>query len=484
MKFNLTKSKAARATLTVNLAGGDAFRESPRLELASLFLTVTLSDQFYRSGDATAARVKTLIAEQPDKRFVAKAALYARTEAGLRSVTHLAAGELARQVKGEAWTAPFFARLVHRPDDALEILAYTLNAYGRPLPNALKRGLGAALARFDEYQLAKYRRPDAEVSLVDAVNLVHPPHNEALRKLVNGTLPPAATWETRLTQAGQRVAAAEDGDDENALADAKAETWRELIHTRKLGYFALLRNLRNILTDAPDLVEAAVAMLTDARLIRRSLVTPFRFTTALDALRAANLPDAGPVLAALSVAVDLSLENVPRFEGRTLIALDGSGSMMGRPIQIGALFAATLAKANAGAEVLLFSDDAKYVSLNRRDSTLTLADQLTKSCKAAGTDFHAVFRTARTAYDRLIILSDMQGWMGGGAPTASFAAYRQRHRADPKVFSFDLAGHGTLQFPERHVFCLAGFSDKALETLRLLDADADALLRRIEAVEL
>lgn len=225
-------------------------------------------------------------------------------------------------------------------------------------------------------------------------------------------------------------------------------------------------------------------MLTDARLIRRSLVMPFRFTTALEALHAADLPNASVVLAALSAAVDIALENVPRFEGKTLVALDGSGSMMGRPIKIGALFAATLAKANAGADVMLFSDDARYVSLNRRDSTLTLAGQLERSCRAAGTDFNAVFKTARTAYDRLIILSDLQGWMGGGAPTASFAAYRQRHRADPKVFSFDLAGLGTLQFPERNVFCLAGFSDQALETLKLLDGDSGALLRRIEAVEL
>ena len=478
MKFNWNKTRPTRAE-TVNLAGGDAFRESPKLELAALLLTATLGDQFYRTGDASAARVKTLIAQTADKRFVAKAALYARKEAGMRSVTHLAAGEIAQSVKGEQWTAPFFARLVHRPDDALEILAYQLSAYGRPVPNSLKKGLGAALARFDEYQLAKYRRDDAEISLVDAVNLVHPPHSEALRKLVNGTLSPAETWETKLTQAGQAAAG-----DEDALAEAKADVWRELLTTRKLGYFALLRNLRNILTQAPELTEAAVAMLTDARLIRRSLVMPFRFTTALEALHATNLPNAGIVLAALSVAVDVSLENVPKFEGRTLIALDGSGSMMGRPIKIGALFAAALAKSNTGADVMLFSDDARYVSLNRRDSTLTLAGWLESQCASAGTNFHAVFERAAQAYDRIIILSDMQGWIGGNAPTETLAIYRLCHACDPKVYSFDLAGYGTLQFPERNVFCLAGFTDKALETLKLLDGDAGSLVRQIEAVEL
>ena len=91
MKFNQPRARPARAD-TVNLAGGDAFRESPRLELAALMLPATLGDQFYRTADRSAARVKTLIAQTADKRFVARAALFARKQAGLRSVTHLAAG--------------------------------------------------------------------------------------------------------------------------------------------------------------------------------------------------------------------------------------------------------------------------------------------------------------------------------------------------------------------------------------------------------
>jgi hypothetical protein len=58
-----------------------------------------------------------------------------------------------------------------------------------------------------------------------------------------------------------------------------------------------------------------------------------------------------------------------------------------------------------------------------------------------------------------------------------------RTGADPRVFSFDLAGHGTPQFPERNVFTLAGFSDKTLQTMRFLEEDKSALLREIEAVE-
>lgn len=477
MKFNTLLKRAMRGS-TTNLAGGRAFTQSPKDEFVSILLTATLDDQFYRSGDATTVRLKELIALTGDKAFAAKAAIYARTKAGMRSGSHLVAAELARAVKGASWTKRFYDRVVHRPDDALEILSCYLATYARPIPNALKKGLGAALARFDEYQLAKYRRDSAELKLVDAVNLLHPPHSEPLRKLVRGELAPAETWETKLTQAGAR------GEDEEEVAALKGAAWDDLIASRKLGYFALLRNLRNILEQAPQCVDAALAMLVDKRLIAKSLVLPFRYLTALEAVQASGLPRAGDVLAALSDAADAALANVPRFEGRTLVALDGSGSMNGRPLAVGALFAAVLAKANAGATVMVFSNDAEFVALNRRDSTLTLARQIAGRAPKGGTNFHAIFQRAKSACERIVILSDMQGWIGHDAPTATFAAYKQRTAADPRVFSFDLAGYGTLQFPERNVFCLAGFSDKALQTMRFLEEDKGALLREIEAIEL
>ncbi|EDY18771.1 TROVE domain protein [Chthoniobacter flavus Ellin428] len=341
-----------------------------------------------------------------------------------------------------------------------------------------RRASARALAEFDEYQLAKYRRDTAELKLVDAVNLLHPPHSEPLRKLMRGDLAPAATWETKLTQAGAR------GENEEEVAELKSAAWEELIASRKLGYFALLRNLRNILEQAPQCVDAALAMLVDERLIAKSLVLPFRYLTALEAVQSSKLPRASDVLPALSEAVDKSLANVPAFDGRTLIALDGSGSMNGRPLAIGSLFAAVLAKANVGATVMVFSNDADFVALNRRDSTLTLTREIARHAPGGGTNFHAIFQRTTCAYDRIVILSDMQGWMGHQAPTDTFAAYKQRTGCDPHVFSFDLAGYGTLQFPERNVYCLAGFSDKAFQTMRFLEEDKHALVHEIEAIEL
>lgn len=467
-------SRGQAAPNTVNLAGGRAFTQTAKLELVSVLLTTFLEDEFYRSEQQTIARIRELIVKVGDPRFVAQAALYARHTYGMRSVSHLVAGELAKSVKGASWSKHFYAQVVRRPDDVLETLGYYLAVYGRPVPNSLKKGLGAALARFDEYQLGKYKREHSAFKLVDAVNLLRPPATPALTQLVRGELAPAATWETQLTQAGAAETPA-------LAAAAKAEAWAALVREHQLGYLALLRNVRNILTHAPEVVEELCAQLASETAVRKSLVFPFQFLSAVAVLQQGNLPGASRVMEALNAAIDHSLANVPQFGGHTLVALDSSGSMAGRPQAIGSLFAATLVKAT-GADLMLFSDDARYISLNRRDTTLTAAQGI--PFVSGGTNFNAIFQRANRAYDRIVILSDMQGWMGDGAPVRAFADYKMRHAVTPRIFSFDLKGYGTLQFPQERVYCLAGWSDRVFEVMQKLDRDPAALVREVEAVPL
>lgn len=107
----------------------------------------------------------------------------------------------------------------------------------------------------------------------------------------------------------------------------KAKDWEQLIKSGGLGYFALLQNLRTILTSVPHLINEVVDRLTDERLIWRSRVRPSCFIPAVEALEKDPPYGALRVLAALSDAVDLSLANEPKFSGHTLVALDDSGLM-------------------------------------------------------------------------------------------------------------------------------------------------------------
>ncbi len=484
-RFAFWKSKASDPD-TLNLAGGQAHALSPKLAYATALMTTFTTDTFYASAGAQVDRIAELTRTLEDPLFAAKAAVFTRTRNGLRSVSHIVAGELAQRpdVKGAPWLRSFFRRVVQRPDDVTETLAY-LKGRGNPslrkLSNALKRGFGEALSGFDAYQLAKYLRADRDPNLIDAVNLLHPKSTPALQALMTGALKPAETWETRLSKAGQTASA--DGLSEQEKLDLKGQAWIDLLSSRKLGYLACLRNLRNIAEQAPTYFPLALQLLTDPRQVEKSRVLPFQIFTAAEVLKGTKA-DTGATRKALDEALELSLMNVPAFEGKTLIAVDVSGSMNGRPLRIAALLAAVLYKSQAQADVLLFDTSAKALRLHPRDSLTTLASTIEKAATGGGTDFRLIFTALKQAYDRILILSDMQAWVGNHTPAAEAAAYRKKFKADPRIFSFDLTGHGSIQFPEAKVYALAGFTDAVLGVLKELEKDPAALVKAIEAVEL
>lgn len=480
-KFNATIPKGK--TKTTNFAGGEAYKQSKELELVSILLTSFVSDTFYRSSNDTLDRLKTLLYEV-DPKFAAKAAIFARDKFGMRSITHALAGELTSHSTGLDWTKNFYDKVVVRPDDMMEIMGYYLSnktdAKKPKFPNSLKKGFAKAFDRFDGYQIAKYKADSKEVKLVDVVNLVHPvptsKNKEALSQLISGDLKNTQTWESMLSQAGQQAS------NEEELGQLKSDAWKELISSKKIGYFALLRNIRNIINQAPESVNEACQLLTEERMIKSSRVLPFRFKTAYDEI--SNLPSSSTtrnVLVALDSALGISVSNVPKFDGETLVVVDVSGSMSGKPSEIASLFAAILAKSN-NCDVMTFANHAKYVNYNPNDSVLTIRNSFRFT--GGGTNFQDIFLKANKKYDRVIILSDMQGWIGYNTPSKQFAQYKQKYGANPFVYSWDLQGLGSMQFPENNVFALAGFSDKVFDVMKWLETDRNQLYKMIDSIEI
>lgn len=473
-RFNVKQ----QPTKKENLAGGLSYSQSPELELVSILLTSFANDTFYRSSNDTFARLISLIVDC-DKEFVAKAAVYARKQFGMRSISHVVASELAPHLKGKEWAKDFYTAIIHRPDDMGEILSYHVSKNGK-IPNSMKKGFAKAFDQFSKYQLAKYKGEGKGFKLIDVVNLVHPvpveKNAEALTALIKGELKSFDTWEADLSKAGQEATSEEE------KAEFKKDVWVNLIKEKKIGYFALLRNLRNVLEQAPEVMPDAFKMLIDKNLIKKSLVLPFRFTTAFDEIAKLNQGQiVRSTLMALNEALDISVSNVPKFDGETLVVLDVSGSMSGKPAQIGALFSAVLIKSN-NADFMTFSDNAHYRNVNPMDSTITIANSL--KFASGGTNFHAIFQTANKPYKRIIILSDMQGWKGYVTPVNDFNQYKKETGANPFVYSFDLNSYGSMQFPEQNVFALAGFSEKIFDIMKLLEEDKHALVNTIKATKL
>jgi hypothetical protein len=488
-RFNIfsRKRKSTGTEMTINRAGGEAYRTSAEYRLASLLMTNFVTDQYYRTTSKSLKELQALINEV-DPGFSARAAVYARHEFGMRTITHVAAAMLSKRLSGYAEARAFYDRIVSRPDDMLEITAALRAIDGAKLTNGMKKGFAAAFDRFDGYQLAKYRAADKAVKLVDMVNMVHPVptqrNAEALQMLVDGTLVNTQTWEAKLSAAGMEATSDED------KASRKTAAWSELVKEGKLGYFALLRNLRNLLEQAPDLVPLICEQLTDEVRLRKSKVLPFRLLTAYKQIKDIT-PEARLVRSALETAADLACANMPTLEN-TLVVVDNSGSMA-NPVagsqhvlcnETGALFGFALAK-RSNADLMEFGTSARMIRYNLRQSALDFARTFEQQNKVGhGTDFKAIFMGLKRSYSRIVIFSDMQGWVGHYSPKKEFAEYRKRTGADPFLYMVDLQGYGTLQFPKRKVATLAGFSEKMFETMAVAEADPRALIRRIEAIEL
>lgn len=474
-----------RAT-TVNKAGGPAHRMSTRLEVASLLAGSLMSGKnedanFYESEAQRIKRLTDLIDLDPE--FAAKAILWARHEAGLRSVSHIGASQVAAKVKGASWTRAFFENVVKRPDDMCEIAAaYRELQKSNYIPNAMKDGLRAAFGKFDEYSMAKYQMKEKDPSLVDLMNLLHPrptTHNRtALQKLRHGKLVNTETWEAELSAAGQ-----------SGGETTKAGAWKKLLVEGKLLPLGLLRNIRNIIADCDaDTLDLLIEQLTDEQKIRKSLILPFQYVNAYEAVEGSGSRWTAKTLAALDRAAFTACGNITPLKGRLCVLLDDSGSMNttanGAPAKHGALFAAILLKIHPQADFIMYNSTARYVQVDTSKGVMQLNREIFAQLVRGGTSLNNAIKLLNRRYDNLVILSDEETWQAGRAPNHELTAYRQQYTANPTVYGFNLAGAGTLQFPENQVVSIAGFSFRVFDLLNTLQRGLSSFVDEIDKIDI
>lgn len=487
-KYNSVQSSS---TKTVNNAGGVAFKQSNKFAIASFLFTSFLTDTYYKKESQETARLMDLFNSEKDKEFIAKAAVFTRNEYGMRSVSHLAAALLAKDLSGNPIARAFYKRIVRRPDDMMEILGAYANLNGHDLkhigklPNAMKRGFADAIGNMDAYQLAKYKKGTAAISMVDVVNLVRPKATEkngnALKALIEGTLKNEKTWEAKQSKAGQDA----KGKTVKEKKELKAEAWKDLLLEGTIGYDALLMNLRNIAeTNNTVLIDAAVKLVTDQKRIDKSLTMPFKYFVAYREMLNIN----NKLANAVSKALSMCLKNIPALEGETLVLVDTSGSMTFASVaksdiriaEAAALFGIALNKA-MGADVKWFHSTSGSVLLNPEDSITTGMRAFTFN--GGATYLSRAIQNLRKRYDNIVIISDMECY-GRERSNEVFNAYKKKFDVDTTVFSLDLAGSGTMQFPERNVVTMAGFSDKIFSSMNEITRGPSVLLEKIEAVKL
>jgi 60 kDa SS-A/Ro ribonucleoprotein len=507
MRFNFfTRNNAP----TVNCEGAAAYMLTPQLELYAAVATAALSDQFYEKADTRLLRLRELIAKN-NPQFVAQLAVYAREQLHLRSVPLVLAVELARIHNGDSLVARLVARVVQRADEITELLAYYAQANARSgrktlgrLSKQVQRGLAEAFNRFDGYQLAKYDR-DGAVRLRDALFLVHPTAKDAAQQalfdqLVRGELPTPYTWETELSAQGQ-VAYATPQEREAAVR----QKWEELIASGKLGYMALLRNLRNILEAnvSAAAMTRVCATLASQPAVARSKQLPFRFLAAYREVKTVQSGHVAAVLAALEDAIAHSAANLHGFgaDTRVVVACDVSSSMQ-KPISarskvllydvslvLGMLLQSRCRQVVTG----MFGDSWKRISMPRGPVLRNVEEFYRREGEVGySTNGYLVvkdLRLRREVVDKVMVFTDVQLWNSngdGGTLAQEWAEYRRTVAPHARLYLFDLAGYGTVPLelrPENGVALIAGWSDKVFDVLSAVETGGSAL-SEIEQIEL
>jgi hypothetical protein len=371
-----------------------------QLLLRSVLSCLLWEKEFYHDGVAIAERIVQL-AEACDPHFVAKLAIAARKQFKLRHVPLLLLTVLARTGAGSSLVRTTLQTVIHRADEPAEFLALYWRNGKMPLSSQVKKGLAGALRKFDAYQLAKYNRPNV-VKLRDVLFLTHAkPKDEeqaaTWKKLVDGSLDPPDTWEVSLSA----------GADKNA-------TFTRLLQEETLGYLALLRNLRGMVTAGVD-----YALIRRAILARRGadMVLPFRYVAAARAC-----PQMEP---ALDQALAAALDGMVRLSGRTIVLVDVSGSMR-HPLSSRSDLtrldaAAALASIIPCDQLQVFSFSHILVEVPPRRGMAGI-DAIDRSQPHGATYLGAaVTQINAMAHDRLIVVTDEQSHDPVPAPVARFA---------------------------------------------------------------
>lgn len=342
---------------------------------------------FYIDGKSAADRIQEIAATVPVHE-VAALAIEARTVMNLRHVAlWLTLAVIDRRVGSGYDTANLIAEVCRRADEPGELLAMYWKDGRKPVPAAMKRGLARAMLRHDAYALAKYDRP-ATVRIKDVLRISHPKaandeQSANFGKILTGTIEAPDTWEVELS----------GGAD-------KKQTFERLLREGKLGYLALLRNLRNMDQAGvnSDLVRKAILARKGA-----NQVLPFRYVAAA---RAAPRYEAS-----LDEALCAAIASQTELSGDTIILVDVSGSMNDKLSSKSDMTrmdaAATLASIIHGnVRMFSFSEYVKEVPARRG---MAGVDAIRRSQAHMGTYLgKAVREINQIPHERLIVVTDEQ----------------------------------------------------------------------------
>lgn len=320
--------------------------------------------------------------------------------------------------------------IIRRGKDILDILATQMSVYGfatkgrgknkhreTPIPMQMRKVLRGKIESFNEYQLSKALGESKQISMADAIKLLHPNPSKSrvgkdfYKDIIEGKVKMGADQ----AQVQSEIAKVNNKNSKTTKKDVVKS-----IDTSTV--MAIVKNLvaleKQGLFNDKTAVDSIVAKLTDKKEVQKSRLLPFRFYSAYKEV--SKLPSSEGkrrVLDALVEALDLSIDNLPDIAGYSAILIDMSGSMGGSISSMSSVTAKELACVLGAicfkkgiADVYLFANDCKRMdNISKKSTVMDITDKLLRTNVGGATYLDTALNTIRNSgakYTNLIILSD------------------------------------------------------------------------------
>ena len=365
-------------------------------------------------------------------------------------------------------------KVMSRADEPMSQMSYYLyanNGKKNNIPSILKRSWSKKISGVKRYQMAKYK--NHEIGMINAVRLCHA-HSDIIDELMQtGTIEVEEnnkTWEN-LRSAGK--------------------SWKEIFNTVNMGHMALLRNIRGVFSEVEDIEFCKQYMQKIKDTVVGSKQFPFRYYSALMAVKNSKCNHQPIIIDALEECMDIALANYPKLKGKTMCLSDNSGSAWGAfNSEYGSVTVANID--NLSSVITAACSDEGYVGkfgdkliispISKRVGVLNQAEAISKNRynDVGGYTEGGIWEFFKNAidnkehWDNIFIYSDQQAGHGGLYGTSKQATdykklgfgcgsnylssyinvfkliqdYRKKVNHKVNVFSIQTAGYDNVVIPE------------------------------------
>jgi len=516
------KGKLAPVADTINNAGGTAYELTDEAALATLACTGTMHNTFYVDAGKQFSDVMELC-QRVSPEFIAKTAVYARQKGYMKDLPCLLLAILLTK------DTVLFKKAFHKVIDNVKMLRSFVQILRSGVVG--RKSLGSCASKcikewFNGWEDANKlfnSSIGSDPSLGDIIRLAHPrPKNDEFSalfaylcgfpydaeklpesvqryELLKRNYAEGVSWDT-LPDINFQYLTSVKLTKNNWINIAGNASWQ----TTRMNLNTFQRH--GVFEDANH-VGAVAQRLKDPNEIAKSKVFPYTLLSAYKMTQ--GVPH--NIREALQDAMEVSIQNVPKINGKVIVAIDSSGSMSS-PVtgyrgsatttvscsDVAGLVGAAIKRNNPEATIISFDTAARLEDINPRDSVMTNARRLSRG--GGGTAVSTCIKLANDQNirgDLFIIVSDNESWFDSNrsawsneskfSGTSAQIEWNRFKVSNPnaKLICIDITPNKTTQCKEAEdVVNVAGFSDQVFNLIADVASGAgkDHFVNTISAV--